>query len=446
MKLFRRLKFYTLTFFLLLSACFTAFAQHGQKEDEGEVFIEVKSGTKNALFKGDEVIDYKLKVKSTYTQTQDGKLTYEILTDDFKKLSSNQIPVHLTKNSSETYSVSIPKKAPGFYRVHFQLNLTTYDDTVRRVFGVDPEKIVTTLHKPADFDAFWKGTQDTLAMIKPQFKATEDKKLSTKEKTVYLVEFKSWENVPIRGWLTVPKQGNNFPVLYRVPGYTIDMKPDYDKEDFAVFTINVRGNGNSREIIAPDYKQYNLVNIESRDKYIYRGTYMDCLRGVQFIAAMGKGLKLNPNKIVVEGGSQGGALAVMVAALDKRVKLCTFQVPLYADMHDSYDIGSSYAMDTWPTLVFHDYIKKHPGFTKEKLLKVWDYYDPQNFATEVQCKVLMGIGLLDEFCPPRCSFGMYNRFANTGKEFFVVPDKAHEVNFTYFTFQYFWLKEDFRMP
>ncbi len=115
-------------------------------------------------------------------------------------------------------------------------------------------------------------------------------------------------------------------------------------------------------------------------------------------------------------------------------------------MHNSYAIGSSYPVDTWPTLVFHDYVKKHPGFTKEKLLAVWDYYDPQNFADKVKSKVLMGIGLLDEFCPPRCSFGMFNKFANTNNEYFVVADKAHEVNFTYFTFQYYWLKEDFRMP
>ncbi len=445
MQLLRRFKFYVVTVSIILTGCYSAFAQD-DKEEEGEVFIEVKPSSKNGLFKGSDDIEFKLKMKSTYKENQDGKLTYNVLTDDFRQLSTASMFVHLIKNSSETYSVILPKRAAGFYRVQFMVNLTTYDDTIKRVFGIDPEKIKTTLHKPTDFDAFWKGTIDTLKSIKPEFKFTEDKKRSTKEKVVYLAEMKSWEGITIRGWLTVPKGGKNYPVLYRVPGYTIDMKPDYDKEDFAVFTINVRGNGNSRDVIAPDYKQYNLVNIESRDKYIYRGAYMDCLRGVDFIAANASKLRLNPEKIVVEGGSQGGALAVFVAAMDKRVKLCTFQVPLYADMHDSYAIGSSYPVDTWPTLVFHDYIKKHAGFTKEKLLAVWDYYDPQNFADKVKCKVLMGIGLLDEFCPPRCSFGMFNKFANKSNEYFVVADKAHEVNFTYFTFQYYWLKEDFRMP
>jgi cephalosporin-C deacetylase len=108
------------------------------------VFIEVKPGTKNALFKGGDDIEFKLKVKSTYKDNQDGKLTYNVLSDDFRQLSTNSMPVHLIKNSSETYSVLLPKRIPGFYRVHFMFNLTTYDDTVKRVFGIEPEKIKTS--------------------------------------------------------------------------------------------------------------------------------------------------------------------------------------------------------------------------------------------------------------------------------------------------------------
>jgi cephalosporin-C deacetylase len=139
-------------------------------------------------------------------------------------------------------------------------------------------------------------------------------------------------------------------------------------------------------------------------------------------------------------------LALITAALDKRVKLLTMQVPLYADIHDNLNISASYDKQVFPFKVFRRYNDIHPGFTWDKFFSTFDYYDPQNFASMVKCPVLMGIGLLDQFCPPRCSMALFNHIGSNSKEYVCVANSTHEVNLDYFMFQNLWLREKFRIP
>jgi cephalosporin-C deacetylase len=325
------------------------------------------------------------------------------------------------------------------------MNLTSYDDTIKRVFGVSPEKITSSLHRPGDFDEFWKGTLAELKKVPPQYKIIERKDSSTKAKKVYLVEMRSYGNVLIRGWLVMPTFGRKFAVHYRVPGYGVEMHPNMDSDDFIAFDINVRGSGNSQDQIKLNTDIYSTTGLEDRDRYIYRGAYMDCIRGLDFLASH-HDMGVDTNRIYVEGGSQGGALGIMTAALDKRVRALSVQVPLYSDIRDTYDISATYKEQVFPFKMFRNYKASHPGYSWDDFYKVFDYYDPQNFAPLVKCPVLMGIGLLDLYCPPRSSMAMFNHLGAEKKEFVTVANTTHEVNFNYFMFQNNWLREQLRVP
>lgn len=413
-------------------------------EDE-EIFFEVNANNKNGIFNDDNTIGYKVKLRSTYKENQDGNLTYDVLTDDGKPISTNKFPIHLKYHANETYGLTIPKKVAGFYKLVVKINTTSNDDTLRRVFGVSPEKIHSELHRPADFDAFWKSTLDTLKKVPPQYNIIEHKELSTKDKKVYLVEMRSYDNIMIRGWLVIPTFGKRFPVHYRVPGYGVALHPNMDNDDFIAFDINVRGNGNSQDQIKMNTDIYSTTGIEDRDTYIYRGTFMDCIRGLDFLSSHAN-LGIDVDRIYVEGGSQGGMLGIVTAALDKRVRALTVQVPLYSDIRDTYEISAGYEEQVFPFKMFRRYKASHPGYTWDEFYKVFDYYDPQNFAPLVKCPVLMGIGLLDQFCPPRSSISMFNHLGTDKKEFVAVANTTHEVNFSYFMFQNNWLREQLRVP
>ncbi|MEO6633928.1 MAG: acetylxylan esterase [Mucilaginibacter sp.] len=416
-----------------------------QTEETGDVVLTATPYNKTALFTSSEEVRYRLQLHNNTKKLQNGRVLYLVTTDDGKKVTADSVRISLGEGADKDVIVNIRKRNTGFYRINFIVKLPEYDDTIRRVFGVNPEKVTSQLHKPKDFDAFWKQSKVQLAQVPANYRVLERKDLSTQYKKVYSVEMHSFGDLVIRGWLVVPTDGSRFPVHYRVPGYVVSLQPNMDNDDFIAFDLNVRGNGDSKDVINIGTDNYSVVNIENKEKYIYRGVYMDCLRGLDFLYSHSN-LGIDTSKIFVEGGSQGGSLALITAALDKRVKLLTMQVPLYADIHDNFAISASYEQQVFPFKVFRKYQSQHAGFSWEKFYSTFDYYDPQNFAPMVKCPVLMGIGLLDQFCPPRCSMALYNHISSTNKEFVCVPNSTHEVNFNYFMFQNLWLREKFRIP
>jgi cephalosporin-C deacetylase len=179
-----------------------------------------------------------------------------ITTDVDKKVSVDSVRLNIKGNANKEIQFRIPKKSTGFYHINFVVTLPDYDDTIRRLFGVNPEQIRSQLHKPADFDDFWKHSREQLAKVGPYYKALERKDLSTDEKKIYAVEMHSYSNLVIRGWLVIPREGKNFPVHYRGPGYVVALKPNMDNDDFIAFNLNVRGNGNSNDIGTDNYSKY----------------------------------------------------------------------------------------------------------------------------------------------------------------------------------------------
>jgi cephalosporin-C deacetylase len=445
----RKISYLTIITLIILFASTLKVAAFQQQEEEteetGDVILKAVPESKDAIFKNNEEVRYKLQLQNNTNEWKEGRISYKITTDEGEKVAVDSMHFTLKGSGNKELSVKIPPKATGFYHINFMVNLPDYDDTVRRVFGVDPEKIRSQLHKPADFDAFWRQSHEQLEKVVPKYRVLERRDLSTDEKKVYSVEMHSYGNLVIRGWLVIPTDGKKFPVHYRVPGYVVTLKPNMDNDDFIAFDLNVRGNGNSQDVINIGTDNYCLVNVENKDNYIYRGVYMDCIRGLDFLCSH-VNLGIDTSKIFVEGGSQGGSLALITAALDKRVKVLTMQVPLYADIHDNLAISASYQRQVFPFKAFRKYQSMHPSFKWDKFFSTFDYYDPQNFAPMVKCPVLMGIGLLDQFCPPRCSMALFNHISSSNKEFVCVPNSTHEVNFNYFMFQNLWLREKFRIP
>ncbi len=223
--------------------------------------------------RNNEEVGYKLQLLNNTNGYENGRISYLVTTDAGKKVAFDSLHFSLRGGSSKELLIKIPPKATGFYRINFMVNLPDYDDTIRKVFGVAPEKIHSQLHRPADFDAFWKQTRTQLEKVAPKYRVLERKDLSTEKKRVYSVEMHSYDNLLIRGWLVIPRDGDKFPVHYRVPGYVVTLNPNMDNDDFIAFDLNVRGNGNSKDVINIGTDNYCLINVENKDKYIYRGVY-----------------------------------------------------------------------------------------------------------------------------------------------------------------------------
>ncbi|MFD2144620.1 hypothetical protein [Mucilaginibacter antarcticus] len=71
---------------------------------------------------------------------QEGKVSYIVMDDYGKLLHKDSVAVKIDKHSAGKYNFEVPGQGVGFYKVNFMVNVTEYDDTTRRVFGIQPEK------------------------------------------------------------------------------------------------------------------------------------------------------------------------------------------------------------------------------------------------------------------------------------------------------------------
>lgn len=174
-------------------------------------------------------------------------------------------------------------------------------------FGYEPEMIVSPPDPQPDFAEFWQRARAELATVDPQFKMIRIDSLCTEKHDVFLVEMRSLDNVLIRGWYQVPVKPGRYPAIMQLPGYSSVQVPSYINygDDVIGFGLNIRGHGNSRDDINPGFPGYILTNLADKENYIYRGAYMDCVRGIDFLCSRPE---VDVSRIAVEGASQGAHL------------------------------------------------------------------------------------------------------------------------------------------
>jgi cephalosporin-C deacetylase len=420
--------------------CTTATNAQSHEEgagDEGEIVTVLTPANKNAEF--DKNAKYTFEVKNGTNTLQEGKVSYTVANGLGKIFHRDSIKVKIAKNSTGKYNFEVPGDGAGFYKVNFMINVTEYDDTTRRVFGVHPEKIEAKRGKPADFDAFWDNVKLELAKVKPKFKVTAMPKLDKDNRHVYLFEMQSLGDMTIRGWLTVPITKNpnkKFSVLLGLPGYQVSLEPMMGTDDdLAIITLNVRGQGNSRGKVNTRRDEFIFYRVENKNKYVMRGVIADCLRGIDFIFSRDE---LKHDQILVSGGSMGGFLSLATASLDKRVRLCSAQNPIFCDIRGL--VGAV----TWPINDITKYVRTQPGLSFDKVLDNLDYFDAKNFASNITCSTIMGIGLLDPFAPPANEYAAFNNLKGE-KRMMVFKDLGHEISTAYKNLEGRWMRDTFAL-
>jgi cephalosporin-C deacetylase-like acetyl esterase len=412
-------------------------AKEAESGSESVVIID-HPGNKEAVFKANSVIDYSVELKNNFFKKVDGKFTYLVYTSDDKFIKEDSAKVSIDSRGTKRINLQVAPQKTGFYKINFAIDVGDYDDTLKRVFGVDIERIRSSYPKPADFDQFWVDTKKELAAVAPNFKMTEQPEMEVAgaNEQVYLIEMQSLGNITVRAWLTLPKDRkprDRFPVFISLPGYGNAMVPLHGMPTMAYLALNVRGQGNSRDVIHPEREEYISYGLEDKDKFIYRGSIMDGVRLLDFVFAHKE--IFDTQSIFVTGGSQGGYLTLCLASIDHRVTLCEAENPGYIDLKMPY-----YA-NKWPTTVFMDYADQK-SVTVQKLLDNFEYFNLKNFVPNIQCKVIVGIGLLDPLVPPTNEMIMYNNIITPWKRLYIFPNLTHEVAPELGTYKMKWMMDE----
>ena len=388
------------------------------------------------IFRGSPDVTIPVTLKSEFRKRYRGALTLDVATDFGEKLDPKYQEVSVKRNSTAMFTFRIRDLKPGFYRATLSLASKMGNKKYHFNFGYEPEKIVSPTDAKPDFDAFWQRAKAELAAVDPQYRLIRIDSLCTETQNVYLVEMRSLGNALIRGWYRVPVRPGHYPAIMQVPGYGSVMVPSYVNygDDIIGFGLNIRGHGNSTDDVDPGFPGYILSGLEDKERYIYRGAYMDCVRGIDFLCSRPE---VDATRIAVEGASQGGALTFATAALDnERIAVCAPQVPFLSDFRDYFRVA------VWPGNEFTELVEGLRKLSWDQAYHTLSYFDIKNLAPKIRAPLIMGVGLMDEVCPPHINFAAYNQVTGE-KRYIVYPRAGHGLPEAFYRAKMQWIREKF---
>ena len=288
----------------------------------------------------------------------------------------------------------------------------------------DPLSISPTVDNPADFDTFWQEAKTELAKIPLDAKMTLMPERCTEKTNVYHVNIQNFRvGARLYGILCVPKKEGKYPAILHVPGAGVrPYAGDIINAEKGIITLQIGIHGIPVNMESSFYTDlgagilngYPNYNLDDKNRFFYKRVYMGCVRANDFMTSLPQ---YDGSNLAVTGGSQGGALSIITAALDNRVKWLGAFYPALSDV-TGYLKGRA---GGWP----HYFDKNNRAFneTKEKLTTI-GYYDVVNFARRVKVPGMYSWGFNDETCPPTSMYSVYN-VISAPKELFLALDTGH---------------------
>lgn len=308
---------------------------------------------------------------------------------------------------------------PGFVRITISHQDENATFTNTATAGIAVEEIETFTQMPRDFKQFWDKTIARAREIplEPLFTRMPEKDTATK--LAYHIRFNHGKKSFIYGVLTVPKKEGTYPAILHVPGAGVRPYHGTDYND-EVISLQIGIHGIPVNLYNSDiyenlkygalYKYY-LTRMEDRNRYYYNRVYTACVRAVDFIHTLEN---FDGENLGVTGGSQGGALTIVTAALDSRVDAIAAYYPALGDL-EGFKNGRA---GGWPRLNDRGF-----DFTEEKV-KVSRYYDVVNFARLLKVPGYYGYGYNDNVVPASSIVATLNEI-KASKEIRVAHDAAH---------------------
>ncbi|MEI6277215.1 MAG: acetylxylan esterase [Prolixibacteraceae bacterium] len=385
-------------YFLLVAA--TLFAQPVERL----VKIVVTPDHANWIYKPGEPAHFKVQVLKNSEPLQNVKVRVEVGPE---QMTPAKIDTFTQKDGPFVVDAGT-MKVPGFLRCKASatINGVRYDNLATAAYS--PDLIKPTTEVPADFSTFWENAKTEAAKIPIDAKVTLLPDRCTEKVNVYQANIQNYKSgMRLYGILCVPKKAGKYPALLKVPGAGVrGYSGDAAMAENGVITFEIGIHGIPVTMDPSIYldlgkttlEGYPFFNLDDRDRYYYKRVYLGCVRAIDFLFSLPE---FDGSTLAVTGGSQGGALSIVTAGLDSRVKYLAAFYPALCDL-TGYLNGRA---GGWPHM-FADYNKSFNG--KPDKIATSKYYDVVNFARMVKVPGLYSWGYNDLTCPPTSMFSAYN--------------------------------------
>lgn len=283
---------------------------------------------------------------------------------------------------------------------------------------------------PVDFDDFWRTTlrearrHDLDTVMDPV-------DVGLQAVDVFDLTFSGFGGHRIRAWLHLPKHIDGpLPAVVQYQGYGGGRGHAYQSllwsaAGYAHLSMDTRGQGSSYSRgetgdpigpSGPAFPGLMTSGIGSPQDYYYRRLFTDAVRAVDAVRSLPR---VDGSRIAVVGGSQGGGMALAVAALRDDIAAVVAHVPFLCDIR-----RASRITDAMPYKELGRYLAVHRD-AASGVFRTLSYFDGVSFARRITAPAFLSAALMDPTCPPSTVYGAFHELRGP-KEIALWEYNGHE--------------------
>jgi cephalosporin-C deacetylase-like acetyl esterase len=404
--------------------------QPAEPAPERKYKLEVTPDREDWIYAVGDPVKFRIQITSDEPVTETIVVRYRLGPEKFEP----EIPLRVEVPPEGTEVDGGTLEKPGFLRLLASAQVGEKKIKGAATAAFSPEKIEPTQKEPKDFDAFWAAGKAELAKIPMDAQLTPRPERSGPNFDAFELSLATYDpegKTPrFYGILCVPKGGGKFPAILQTPGagvrgYKGEIWVPRDK----FITLEVGIHGIPVTETGDFYKQqaegplrgYERRNLADRETFYYRRVYLGCQRALEYLIAHPK---WDGKNLLTRGGSQGGQLAIVSAALNDKVTATAAAFPAFCDVTGYLDGRAG----GWPGL-FTGKVTEGDEAAQAKRdaqVKTTGYYDVVNFAKRLKVPAYFSWGFNDEVCPPTSFYAMFNG-VTAPKELKVFPRSGHDL-------------------
>ena len=287
------------------------------------------------------------------------------------------------------------------------------------------------VQEPADFDAFWERTIAEARAAGGVPELTPADSPVTQLRIDDLV-FPGFGGEPVRAWVSRPLHDDGpLPAVVQYQGYGGGRGLPGENVAWALagyvhVFVDTRGQGSGwgsggdtpdPHGSGPATPGVMTRGIHSPETYYYRRVFTDAVRAVDATRSLPF---VDPDRIAVTGGSQGGGIALAAGALAGDITAVMPDVAFLCAFRRGAEVAAG-----GPFLELATYLSVHRDEVAD-VFRTLSYFDGVNFARRIHAPSLFSVALMDTVVPPSTTFAAYNHVAASDRAIEVYPFNDHE--------------------